>query len=57
LPDFSGKTESETLDILSDIQKNYDIQYILKGKGKSFSQNPPPGSSLDHGLIINIEFR
>ncbi|HPA64199.1 MAG TPA: penicillin-binding transpeptidase domain-containing protein, partial [Spirochaetota bacterium] len=57
LPDFSGKTESETLDILSDIQKNYDIQYTLKGKGKSFSQNPPPGSSLDHGLIINIEFR
>ena len=57
LPDFSGKTESETLDILSDIQKNYNIQYILKGKGKSFSQNPPPGSSLDHGLIINIEFR
>ncbi|MBP7901828.1 MAG: hypothetical protein KA015_03310 [Spirochaetes bacterium] len=57
IPDFTGKTESEILDILSDIQKKYNVNYRLKGKGKAFVQYPPAGTSLDHGLNINIEFR
>ena len=57
IPDLSEKTESEVLDILADLQKNYDIHYRLKGKGKSFSQTPSAGSSLEHGMNIMIEFR
>ena len=57
MPDLSGRSQSEILDAICAIQKQFFITYRLKGKGKMSAQSPPAGTKIENGTVIEIEFK
>jgi len=52
MPNLFGKDKSEVVEILNDLNINYE----LKGEGKVKSQSPAPGEVLDINSKIVVEF-
>ena len=52
MPDLIGKDKSEVIDILNNLNLNYE----LKGEGKAKAQDPKPGEIIDINRKIIVEF-
>ncbi len=54
MPDFIGQPETSALRHLIQLQHEYPIQYIMKGKGKVVAQDPKPGVPLKKVSTITL---
>ena len=50
VPDFTGKSKKELISLLS----RKDIHFIINGSGWVKSQNPPAGSPVSEGMVIEL---
>ena len=58
IPDFRGKRLSESLRILIEIQKKFDITYSISGGGgRVNSQKPQAGEAIIPGVKINLNLK
>ena len=54
MPDFRGLGTGDTLRLLADIRKKYDVKYTLAGKGRAYHQRPASGHVLGENMEIII---
>jgi hypothetical protein len=52
MPDFRGLLLSESLNILTIMQKKYPVSYSFMGNGRVYAQSPEFGTPLTNQKII-----
>lgn len=53
VPDFNGKSKSSIYPLMNE----KDVNFILKGEGWVYSQNPPAGTPVTKGMTIELLFK
>jgi hypothetical protein len=53
LPDFAGLSPEE----VTRITAGQGLRVKVQGRGRAVAQDPPPGTILQEGSVVHIEFR
>ncbi|MFC1669679.1 penicillin-binding transpeptidase domain-containing protein [Spirochaetota bacterium] len=57
MPNFKGLGLHDSIRLLTEVQKSFDINYILKGTGMVYAQKPLPGRNLGNYRKIILYFK